>query len=294
MCAKAMPMRADGTSRLRRRRRRRRRRGGGRGGYLTGVVGSVCSDEVNRDRALWRTGSTRLYSTRRGRRVMQLCDAKQATTRNRCGVQHARLGHTPTNTSHLSGHRSIACRPAGLPAWLPTPPIQLLYYRRRRDVFVGAQTIEYRRFNSVIQFARLSVSAMTYNDQHVHYSVHHWTWLGTDVSSPWTFSVRGRRVSFGRCDSCTGAAAYWSSASHSNVKCFNETTKYRNCDVVCLVIRELCSAVRNFILCSCLCLLSNPCYVAQSRHKSLRKLLNCLARLDRTTRDAAARMRKFN
>ena len=59
--------------------------------------------------------------------------------------------------SHKSSARSSRC-PA--PTQLLRSPLST--FRRFRP---PAQTIEYRRFNSVIQFARLSVSALTYNDR---------------------------------------------------------------------------------------------------------------------------------
>jgi len=74
------------------------------------------------------------------RRLMQLCRSL-----NRCRLSH--------KSSARSSHR------------------QFNYFAIDVSTFSPAQTIEYRRFNSVIQFARLSVSAMTYNDRRV---VHCW------------------------------------------------------------------------------------------------------------------------
>jgi len=70
---------------------------------------------------------------------------RQAT--NRCSVSH----ESSTRSSHD----------------------QFNYFAIDVSSFSSAQTIEYSRFNSVIQFARLPVSEATYNDRHVHY----WTWL---------------------------------------------------------------------------------------------------------------------
>lgn len=94
--------------------------------------------EVNRDRVLCETLSSRGRSLALSTSNAVVC---RSPSYNRCALSH--------KSSARSSHD------------------QFNYFTIDVSTFSPAQTIEYRRFNSVIQFARLSVSAMTYNDRRV-------------------------------------------------------------------------------------------------------------------------------